>query len=213
MANLLSPKDRRTDGSLPIDPDAEAVARVRNGDSDAFEVLVTRHSRRVYRALLGILGSDEEARDAMQDTFVKAFQHLGEFQGRSKFSTWLVTIASNTGLQRLRDRKPMQSLDEDFSEADESFRPRQIRAWTEDPEQRYSRTETRALVEEGVMKLPAKYRVVLILRDIEQLSIEEAAAALGLGIPALKSRHLRGRLMLREALTPHFAANAKVGMA
>jgi len=105
----------------------------------------------------------------------------------------------------------MQSLDEDFSEADESFRPRQIRAWTEDPEQLYSRTETRALVEEGVMKLPVKYRVVLILRDIEQLSIEEAAAALGLGIPALKSRHLRGRLMLREALTPHFAANAKGG--
>jgi len=162
-------------------------------------------------ALLGILGSREEARDAMQDTFVKAFQHLGKFQGRSKFSTWLVSIASNTGLQLLRDRKPMQSLDEDFSEADESFRPRQIRAWTEDPEQLYSGTETRALVEEGVMKLPVKYRVVLILRDIEQLSIEEAAAALGLGIPALKSRHLRGRLMLREALTPHFAANAKGG--
>jgi RNA polymerase sigma-70 factor (ECF subfamily) len=213
IANLLPQRDRPTSGSLPIDPDAEAVARVQNGEPDAFEVLVARHSRRVYRTLLGILGSDEEARDAMQDTFVKAFQHLGEFQGRSKFSTWLVSIASNTGLQQLRERKPTQSLDEDFSEADESFRPRQIRAWTEDPEQLYSRTETRALVEEGVMKLPAKYRVVLMLRDIEQLSIEEAAAALGLGIPALKSRHLRGRLMLREALTPHFAANAKGEMA
>jgi RNA polymerase sigma-70 factor (ECF subfamily) len=213
IANLLGARDRPTDGSLAIDPDAEAVARVQNGDSDAFEILVTRHSRRVYRTLLGILGSDEEARDAMQDTFVKAFQHLGEFRGRSKFSTWLVSIASNTALQRLRDRKPMQSLDEDFSEGDESFRPRQIRPWTEDPEQLYSRTETRALVEEGVMKLPPKYRVVLMLRDIEQLSIEEAAAALGLGIPALKSRHLRGRLMLREALTPHFAANAKGGTA
>jgi RNA polymerase sigma-70 factor (ECF subfamily) len=209
IANLLGPKDRPSRGGLAIDPEAEAVARVQNGDSDAFEVLVTRHSRRVYRTLLGILGSREEARDAMQDTFVKAFQHLGEFQGRSRFSTWLVSIASNTGLQLLRDRKPMQSLDEDLSEGDESFRPRQIRAWTEDPEQLYSRTETRALVEEGVMKLPGKYRVVLILRDIEQLSIEEAAAALGLRIPALKSRHLRGRLMLREALTPHFAANVK----
>jgi RNA polymerase sigma-70 factor (ECF subfamily) len=213
MANLLTPKDRPSEGSLAIDPDAEAVARVKNGDSDAFEVLVTRHSRRVYRTLLGILGSEEEARDAMQDTFVKAFQHLGEFQGRSKFSTWLVSIASNTGLQLLRDRKPMQSLDEDFSEADDGFRPRQIRAWAEDPEQLYSRTETRSLVEEGVMNLPAKYRVVLILRDIEQLSIAEAAAALGLGIPALKSRHLRARLMLREALTPPFAENAKGGMA
>jgi uncharacterized peroxidase-related enzyme len=73
IANLLTPEDRRTEGSLAIDPDAEAVARVQSGDSDAFEVLVTRHSRRVYRTLLGILGSEDEARDAMQDTFVKAF--------------------------------------------------------------------------------------------------------------------------------------------
>jgi RNA polymerase sigma-70 factor (ECF subfamily) len=212
-ANLLVPKDRPTVGSLSLDPDAETVAKVQNGDPDAFEALVARHSRRVYRTLLGILGSEEEARDAMQDTFVKAFQHLGAFQGRSKFSTWLVSIASNTGLQLLRDRKPMQSLDDGLAEEDEGFRPRQIRAWTEDPEQLYSRTETRALVEEGVMNLPPKYRVVLMLRDIEQLSIEESAAALGLGIPALKSRHLRGRLMLREALTPHFAVSAKGGTA
>ena len=213
IANLLGPPNSPTEGSLSTDPDAEAVARVQNGDSDAFEDLVARNSRRVYRTLLGILGSQEEARDGMQDTFVKAFQHPGAFQGRSKFSTWLVSIASNTGLQLLRDRKPMQSLDDGLAEGDEGFRPRQIRAWTEDPEQLYSKTETRALVEEGVMKLPAKYRVVLMLRDIEQLSIEEAAAALGLGVPALKSRHLRGRLMLREALTPHFAVSAKGGTA
>jgi RNA polymerase sigma-70 factor (ECF subfamily) len=149
----------------------------------------------------------------MQDTFLKAFQHLGNFQGRSKFSTWLVSIASNTGLQLLRDRKRVQSLDDDVVETDEGFRPRQIRAWSDDPEQLYSKSELRGLVENHVMKLPAKYRVVLVLRDIEQLSIEDAAAALGLGIPALKSRHLRGRLMLREALTPHFTASAEGGAA
>jgi RNA polymerase sigma-70 factor, ECF subfamily len=213
VANLLAPQNRPTEGSLAIDPDAEAVARVQGGDCDAFEQLINRHNRRVYRTLLGILGSPEEARDAMQDTFLKAFQHLGEFQWRSKFSTWLVSIASHTGLQMLRDRKHLQSLDDDLAEADEGFRPRQIRAWTDDPEELYSKTERRALVEESVMKLPAKYRVVLMLRDIEQLSIEEAATALGLGVPALKSRHLRGRLMLREALTPHFAASAKGGTA
>ena len=206
IANLFVATDRPTEGGKTFDPDAEAVAKVRSGDSDVFEELVTRHSRRVYRTLLGILGSPEEARDAMQDTFLKAYQHLDKFQGRSKFSTWLVSIASNTGLQILRDRKPLQSLDEEKSEADESARPRQVRAWTDDPEQLYSKSETRALVEQNVLKLPAKYRVVLMLRDIEQLSIEETAAALNLGIPALKSRHLRGRLMLREALTPHFAA-------
>jgi RNA polymerase sigma-70 factor (ECF subfamily) len=148
----------------------------------------------------------------MQDTFLKAFQHLGSFQGRSKFSTWLVSIASNTGVQLLRERKRVQPLDDDFY-TDDGFRPQQIRAWSDDPEQSYSKTEVRALVEDHVMKLPAKYRVVLMLRDIEQLSIEETAAALGLGIPALKSRHLRGRMMLREALTPHFAATAKGGAA
>jgi RNA polymerase sigma-70 factor (ECF subfamily) len=206
IANLFGATDRPTEGGKSPDPDSEAVAKVQSGDCDAFEDLVTRHSRRVYRTLLGILGSPEEARDAMQDTFLKAYQHLNMFQGRSKFSTWLVSIASNTGLQILRDRKPLQSLDDEKSEGAESFRPRQIRAWTGDPEQLYSKSETRTLVEQGVLKLPAKYRVVLMLRDIEQLSIEEAAAALNLGIPALKSRHLRGRLMLREALTPHFAA-------
>ncbi len=212
-ANLLAAPNGPTEGSLSTDPDAAIIAKVQNGDADAFEDLIARHSRRVYRTLLGILGNQEEARDAMQDTFVKAFQHIGSFQGRSRFSTWLTSIASNTGLQLLRDRRPMQSLDEGVPDEDEGFRPRQIRAWTEDPEQLYSRTETRALVEESVMELPAKYRVVLMLRDIEQLSIEETAAALGLGIPALKSRHLRGRLMLREALTPHFAASAKGGAA
>ena len=148
----------------------------------------------------------------MQDTFLKAFQHLGNFQGRSKFSTWLVSIASNTGLQLLRERKRVQSLDDDV-DTDGGFRPQQIRAWSDDPEQSYSKTEVRSLIEDHVMKLPAKYRVVVMLRDIEQLSIEETAAALGLGIPALKSRHLRGRMMLREALTPHFAATATGGAA
>jgi RNA polymerase sigma-70 factor, ECF subfamily len=211
IANLSPLTNRPTSGCLSLDSDAETVQKVKGGDHDAFEDLINRHNRRVYRTLLGILGSAEEARDAMQDTFLKAFQHLDGFQGRSSFSTWLVSIANNTGLQMLRDRKPLQSLDDDRAEGDEDFRPRQVRAWTEDPEQLHSRAETRALVEESVMKLPAKYRVVVMPRDIEQLSIDEAAAALGLGIPALKSRHLRGRLMLREALTPHFAASTGGG--
>jgi RNA polymerase sigma-70 factor (ECF subfamily) len=212
VANLLAAEPRPTERSGTSDPDAEAVARVQGGDVDAFEDLINRHSRRVYRTLVGILGNPDAACDAMQDTFLKAFQHLGSFQGRSKFSTWLVSIASNTGVQLLRERKRVQPLDYDF-DTDDGFRPQQIRAWSDDPEQSYSKTEVRALVEDHVMKLPAKYRVVLMLRDIEQLSIEETAAALGLGIPALKSRHLRGRMMLREALTPHFAATAKGGAA
>ena len=91
----------------------------------------------------------------------------------------------------------------------EEFRPRQVRAWTENPEQLYSAAERRGLVERGMLKLPAKYRVVLVLRDLEQLSTEETASVLGLGIPAIKNRLCRARLMLREAPAPHFAARAE----
>jgi RNA polymerase sigma-70 factor, ECF subfamily len=199
---------RLTDKAL-VDPDAVLVTRVQNGNLDAFEELITRHSRRVYRTLVGIVGNVEEAQDAMQDAFLKAFQHIGDFQHRSKFSTWLVSIASNTGLQRLRERRRVESLDDTDACPDEEFRPRQVRAWADDPEQLYSHAERRGLVESGLMKLPAKYRVVLVLRDIEQLSTDDAAAALGLGIPALKARLFRARLMLREALSPHFAHSGK----
>jgi RNA polymerase sigma-70 factor (ECF subfamily) len=109
----------------------------------------------------------------------------------------------------LRERRNLKSLDEAYEGDD--FRPRQIRAWTDDPEQMYARAELRALVENSVKRLPAKYRVVVVLRDMEHLSTEEAAAALGLGIPALKARLLRGRLMLREALSQHFTAGAVGG--
>ena len=183
------------------DPDFEIVERVRHGETDAFEELVRKHGRRVYRSLLGIVGSPEEAEDALQDAFFKAFQHLPHFEGRSKFSTWLVRIAINTGVQRVRSRKEFDRIDED----DEEFRPRNIQAWTDTPEDFYSREELRRLVEREVMKLPAKYRVALLLRDLEELSTEEAAAALGLSIPGLKARVLRGRLMLRESMVPYFS--------
>ena len=205
--NLSLPDSRPTPAEEPVDPDASLVSEAQRGELQAFELLIERHSKRVYRTLVGMLGDPDEARDAMQDTFLKAFQHLATFQGRSKFSTWLVSIASNTGLQRIRDRKPMESLDDEGPEGADGFRPRQVRSWTEDPEELYSQAEVRSLVESCVMKLPAKYRVVVLLRDFEQLSAEDAAAALGLGVPALKSRLLRGRLMLREALAPYFAKN------
>lgn len=187
------------------DPDAELVSLARSGDLEAFENLVKRHSERIYRMLVSLLGNADEAMDAMQDTFLKAFQSLGQFEGRAKFSTWLMTIANNTGMQMLRQRRPSESLDEGDWE-DDGFRPRQVRAWTDDPEQQLSKSETRELVERYILRLPVKYRVVVMLRDLEQLSTEEAAAALGLAVPALKARLVRGRLMLREALAPHFTA-------
>src|SRR5262249_45589172 len=152
----------------------EFVERVRDGQLDAFEELMNRHHKRVYRTLLGILGDQDEARDALQDTFLKAFQNLSRFEGRSKFSTWLVSIAHNTAIQRLRDRKQTVSLDESDPEPEVGFRPRNIQAWTENPEQLYAQSQMRGLVEASIMGLPVKYRMVLILRDIEQLSTEDS---------------------------------------
>ena len=190
-----------TDESAPDDPDVEIVRRVTDGDTDAFEELVRKHGRRVYRSLIGILGNAEEAEDALQDCFLKAFQNLPGFEGRARFSTWLVRIAINTGVQRLRGRKDFDTLDE----AGEDFKPRRIQAWDENPEELYSREELKQIVEREVMKLPAKYRVALILRDLEELSTEQAANALGLTVPGLKARVLRGRLMLRESMVAYFA--------
>ena len=186
---------------LSEDPDIEIVARVQGGDTDAFEELVRNHGRRIYRSLVGILGSADEAEDAMQDVFMKAFQHIGDFERRSKFSTWLVRIAINTAIQRVRGRKEIDSLEEEDGE----FRPRNIQAWQDDPEQCCSKEEMRRLIEKEIIKLPVKYRLVLMLRDVEELSTAEAANALGLGVPALKARLVRGRLMLREALVPYFS--------
>jgi RNA polymerase sigma-70 factor (ECF subfamily) len=163
----------------------------------------------IYRALVAILGNQADAQDAMQDTLLSAFKHIGGFQGRSKFSTWLVSIARNTALQRLRDRKNVESLDQDEYEEARDFRPRQVRAWQDNPEQCYSKAEIRQLVERGILGLPAKYRVVVMLRDIEQLSTDEVARQLGLSVPAVKVRLLRGRLMLREWLSPYFTTSVR----
>jgi RNA polymerase sigma-70 factor (ECF subfamily) len=131
------------------------------------------------------------------------------FQGRSKFSTWLVSIARNAAFQRLRARKDFESLDEGEYDDDRDFRPRQVKAWQDNPEQCCSKSELRKLVEKGIFGLPAKYRMVVTLRDVEQLSTDEVARQLGLSVPAVKVRLLRGRLMLREWLSPHFTTSVR----
>ncbi|MEZ5289814.1 MAG: peroxidase-related enzyme [Vicinamibacterales bacterium] len=185
------------------DPDLAAVTRVQSGERDAFEELVRRHGRRVHLTLGGILRNDDDIEDAVQETFVKAFQHIGSFQGRSTFLTWLTRIAINAGLQRLRARRDVESLDLQ-DDGDDDVQPRQVRAWQDNPEQAYARAVTRDLVWKAVGGLPLKYRLVVVLRDLEQFSTAETAAALDLGVPAVKARLFRARLMLREALAPHF---------
>jgi RNA polymerase sigma-70 factor, ECF subfamily len=200
-------------GDLRTDPDGPDVERARAGDLEAFEALVDRHGRRVYRTILGLTGNESDAEDGVQNTFLKAYQHIGEFQGHSKFSSWLTRIALNEGLEILRRRrsKGRRSLEEWDAGDEETFRPISHRSWEEDPERRYSQAQVREIVEKEIMKLPAKYRVVVMLRDLEDLNTGEAAIALGLNVATLKTRLLRGRLMLREALAPYFGRRRSGG--
>jgi RNA polymerase sigma-70 factor (ECF subfamily) len=191
------------------DADVGLVAQAQSGKLGAFEGLVRRHSQLIYRTLIAILGNPADAEDAMQDTFLSAFKHIAGFEGRSKFSTWFVSIARNTALKRLRRGKLFQSLDEDEYDEERDSRPRQVRAWQDNPEQCCSKSEMRQLVEKGILALPANYRVVVILRDIQQLSTDEVARQLELSVPAVKTRLLRGRLMLREWLSPYFTTSVK----
>ena len=191
-----------SDVASPVDPDADLVCQAQCGDKDAFEELVRRHNRRIYGTLAGILGDLDDARDATQEAFLKAFEHIGHFKRRSKFSTWLTSIAVNTATEALRRRKPAEPLDE--LTTDEDFRPRQVQPWASDPEEILSATQRQFLVREAILRLPYKYRVAVLLRDISQFSTEDAAATLGLSVPALKARVLRARLMLRESLAVHF---------
>jgi RNA polymerase sigma-70 factor (ECF subfamily) len=205
---LFSDRSRPiSDATFPEDPDSALVARVREGNIDVFEELVRRHSRRILGTLAGLVGNIEDARDATQEVFLKAYENIGRFQGRSKFSTWLTSIAINTGTDFLRQRKPSESLAE--TQEDEGFRPRQVQKWADDPERLVAASQMNELVREAVLRLPEKYRIAVLLRDINQLSTEEAASVLDLSIPALKARVLRGRLMLRESLAPHFIRQDK----
>jgi len=203
-----APRAAAAPAAAPVepDPDAAVVARVRAGDVDAFEELVRRHGARTYRSLRYITGTREDAEDCLQSTFLKVFQNIGGFQGAARFSTWLTRIAVNEGLQRVRGDREMESLDEGIADGDEAFQPQRVQAWVDDPEKACSRGEMRELVEKELLELPLKYRMAVMLRDVDELSTEEAAAALGLNVATLKTRLSRGRLMLREALAPHFVA-------
>jgi len=188
-------------------PDAESllVEAARGGDIAAFEALVRRYDRNVFRIAQHITQNREDAEDVVQDAFLKAYQNLGQFQGQSKFYTWLVRIAVNEALMRLRRRRPerMVSIDEDLKTEEDSM-PREIADWSPNPEQQYTQAELKEILGKTIQGLPPSFRTVFVLRDVEGLSTEETAAALELSVPAVKSRLLRARLQLRERLNKYF---------
>jgi RNA polymerase sigma-70 factor (ECF subfamily) len=195
----------QTKVSEPVSDELALVASAKKGDVAAFEELVRRYDRNVFRIANHITQNREDAEDVVQDAFLKAYSNLEQFQGQSKFYTWLVRIAVNEALMRLRRRRPerMVSLDEDVKTEDDSV-PREVADWSPNPEQLYGQGELKEILTKTIQGLPASFRTVFVLRDVEGLSTEETAEALNLSIPAVKSRLLRARLQLRERLSKYF---------
>ncbi len=201
---LSTPNPHRLASKVARDDEHQLVAAAKSGDVAAFEELVSRYERKIFRLTMNITRNREDAEDAMQDAFLKSYSHLKTFQGDSRFYTWLVRIAANEALMRLRKRRPNQfSLDEPI-EGDDDLFPRELQDWGPGPEQRFAQTEMREILSSVIDELEPDYRVVFVLRDIEELSTEETAASLGISVPAVKSRLLRARLKLREKLSRYF---------
>jgi RNA polymerase sigma-70 factor (ECF subfamily) len=185
--------------------DSSLVAKARAGDPQAFASLMKQYERKIYRLAKNITQNDADAEDVLQEAFLKAYEHLDSFQGNSKFYTWIVRIAVNESLMKLRKRKGDRTvpLDDPLDTGEEEVK-REIAVWEDNPEQRYSREEFQRILGEAVDSLKPDFRIVFTLRDIEELSTEETAEALGISVPAVKSRLLRARLALREKLTRQF---------
>jgi RNA polymerase sigma-70 factor (ECF subfamily) len=188
---VLSAEATRESATLE---DGEVVRRVRAGETALFEVLMRRHDQRVYRTVRSILRDEDEAEDAMQQAWLQAYLHLGEFEGTAALSTWLVRIAANEALQRLRRRRPLTALGDTLEEETMDHR-------AEDPEERATAREAVRLVERAVDRLPEHYRTVFVLREVEGLSTADTAAALGISEEAAKVRLHRARGLLRTALS------------
>jgi RNA polymerase sigma-70 factor, ECF subfamily len=180
------------------------VAAAKAGDLNAFDTLVNRYERKIFRLAQNITQNKEDAEDAMQEAFLKAFEHLAEFEGNSRFYTWLVRIAVNQALMKLRKRRPNQvSLDEEIDTGEEML-TREIEDWGPSPEEKFKQNELGDILNVAIQDLDPSFRIVFQLRDIEELSTEETADLLGLSIPAVKSRLLRARLKLRQRLNRVF---------
>ncbi|MBX3400093.1 MAG: sigma-70 family RNA polymerase sigma factor [Gemmataceae bacterium] len=187
----------------PVEDDLGLLRNAQTGDFSAFEQLVGRLQGRVYAVAYRITGQAQDAEDVVQQTFLSLIEHIDSFRGESAVATWVLRIATNFALKVLRKRRglPTVSLDD----GDESFasvpHPEYIAAWREPPDVLAERAEMRELLDRAITELDDKHRVVFVLRDIEGLSTEETAEALGLSVSNVKVRLLRARMQLRERLT------------
>src|SRR5665213_224293 len=187
--------------------DEEIVRRVLEGDLVLFELLMRRHNQRVYRAIRSILRDDCESEDVMQETYVRAFEHLAQFEGRAQFSTWLTRIAINEALKRVADRGRLDPLDEAQYEGEDETMPA-LQSNSPTPEANASSSELKSLLEEAILALPTTYRTVLVLRDVEEMSTAETAQVLSLTDTNVKVRLHRAHELLRGELFARAGASS-----
>ena len=183
-----------------------SIEALRAGNRGEFARLVDRYSGPLYRLALKMLDNTRDAEDMLQNTFLKVFQHLDEFEGRSSLSTWLYRIASNEALMLMRKRRPEITLSDTKQEDDDSdYEPIQFTDWHGLPEDELLSSESRAALDQAIQQLPETLRIVFVLRDIEGLSIRETSQALDLSETAVKTRLLRARLHLRDELSLYYS--------
>ena len=193
--------------SKKSESEVEWVQKAQAGDLEAFESLVSLYEKRIYNIARRILESEPDAEDVLQETFLKAFESLAKFRREASFYTWIVQIAVNASLQRLNQRKKWATVSlngVDERDNDDDYRPREVVIWEDHPEKIYSRKELKEILNAAISSLPAIYRTVFLLKDMENLSAEQVARMLGISLPATKSRLIRARLELRERLGSHF---------
>jgi len=191
--SLENPVDRRNEEML--------IRRIRDGEHELFYELIRPYERRVYSTAFAILGNEADAEDVAQEAVLKAFKHIRQFRGEARFSTWLIQITVNEA--RMRRRKEHAEIMQpmvDHQDEDGSFTPRDFADWREIPSETLERSEVRQRLVEALASLGDKYREVFVLRDVQHLSIEETAKALGVSTASVKTRLLRARLMLRDLL-------------
>lgn len=192
------------------DPDDQLVARAQNGDLTAFEGLVERHEDRLYRLAMRLLRNDNDAREVLQESFVTAWQKLGNFAGRAQFGSWIYRVTLNTALMLLRSRRrrPMVSMDDMTEEAVSagiaagSEQP--ANDWTRRPDEQLQSAELKEHIQQAVGELPEILRLTFVLRDVEGLSTEETAEALDVTVQTVKTRLHRARLALRSSISEYF---------
>ena len=179
--------------------DEDIVGRVLAGEVVLFELLMRRHNQRIYRAIRSILRDDSETEDVMQETYVRAFEHLGQFEGRARFSTWLTRIAVNEAIRRSIARGKLDPLEPEIVEREDQGMPA-FQQPSPTPESNASQSELRSILEKAVLALPDGYRAVVMLRDIEDMSTADTAEALSLSEANVKVRLHRAHELLRDEL-------------